>query len=152
MDAGLSRKKAVLLITICALLLGFPSAISMGFFNNQDWVWSFGLMVSGLFFTIVCLKYGPKNFRQNIISTPENKIKVGKWFDILVYVLLPIQFVAMLGWWLWKSYSDNPHNWFKIFSPFSLGTILFQWSLALGLFILLNKIITKKILVGKNET
>jgi len=152
MDAGLSRKKAVLVITICALLLGFPSAISMGFFNNQDWVWSFGLMVSGLFFTIVCLKYGPKNFRQKIISTPENKIKVGKWFDILVYVLLPIQFVAMLGWWLWKSYSDNPHNWFKIFSPFSLGTILFQWSLALGLFILLNKIITKKILVGKNET
>jgi len=136
---------------ICAFVLGFPSAISMGFFTNQDWVWSLGLMVSGFFFTIAVLKFGPKNFRLNIISTPDSKIRLKKWFDILVIFLLPLQFLAMLGWWFWKSYTGDPHNWFNIASPLSVGTVLFQWIIALGLFILLNKIITKKMLSDKND-
>lgn len=152
MDAGFSRKKAITLICVCAFVLGFPSAISMGFFTNQDWVWSLGLMVSGFFFTVAVLKYGPKNFRQNIISNPDNKIRLKKWFDILVTFLLPVQFLAMLGWWFWKSYSGDPHNWFNIASSGSVGTVLFQWVIALGLFILLNKIITKKMLSNKNDS
>ena len=152
MDAGLSRKKAIILISVCGFLLGLPSAISMGFFNNQDWVWGLGLMVSGSFFMIAVLKIGPKNFRKKFISTPENKIKLGKWFDIIVTIFLPLQFVAMLGWWFWQSYSEDPNNWFKIFSPSTVGTVLFQWVIALGLFILLNKIITKKMLTENNES
>lgn len=150
MDAGFSRKKASSLIGLFGFLLGLPSAVSMGFFSNQDNVWGIGLMVSGFFFTLAVLKFGPKKFRENIISTPDNKIKLGKWFDGVVIILLPLQFLAMLGWWLWQSYSENPHNWFNIFSPFSLGTILFQWTASLGLFILLNKIITRKILADND--
>jgi NSS family neurotransmitter:Na+ symporter len=152
MDAGFSRSKAIILIAASAFVLGFPSAISMGFFTNQDWVWSLGLMVSGFFFTIAVLKFGPKNFRQNIISTPGSKIRLKKWFDILITFLLPLQFLAMLGWWFWKSYSGDPHNWFKITSSGSVGTVLFQWIIALGLFIILNKIITKKMLGNKNDS
>jgi NSS family neurotransmitter:Na+ symporter len=152
MDAGFSRKKAIALICVCAFVLGFPSAISMEFFTNQDWVWSLGLMVSGFFFTIAVLKFGPKNFRQNIVSIPGSKIRLKKWFDILVIFLLPLQFLAMLGWWFWKSYSGNPHNWFNIASPGSVGTVLFQWVIALGLFIMLNKIIAKKMLSNKNDS
>jgi len=152
MDAGLSRKRAVTMIGVCGFLLGLPSAISMGFFSNQDWVWGLGLMVSGFFFTIAVIKFGPKNFRLNIISTPDTKIKLGKWFDILVTFLLPLQFLAMFGWWFWKSYSGDPQNWFNIFSPFSIGTVLFQCIIALGLFILLNKTITKKMLTVKNDS
>ncbi len=144
MDAGLSRKKAVLLVGLCGFLFGLPSALSMGFFTNQDNVWGIGLMVSGFFFTLAVLKFGPQKFRLNVISTPENPPMLGKWFEILVIVLLPLQFLAMLGWWLWQSYAENPHTWFNIFSPFSLGTILFQWLLVLGLFVLLNKAIIKK--------
>jgi NSS family neurotransmitter:Na+ symporter len=152
MDAGFSRRKAIALIFMCAFLLGLPSAISMGFFSNQDWVWSLGLMVSGFFFTVAVLKIGPKKFRQNIISTPESKVRLNKWFDIFVTVLLPLQFLAMLGWWFWKSYSSDPHNWFNIASSGSVGTVLFQWVIALGLFILLNKVITKRMLGNKNDS
>jgi len=152
MDAGFSRRKAITLICMCAFLLGLPSAISMGFFTNQDWVWSLGLMVSGFFFTVAVLKIGPKNFRQNIISSPDSKVRLNIWFDIFVIVLLPLQFLAMLGWWFWKSYSGDPHNWFNITSPESVGTVLFQWVIALGLFILLNKVITKRMLGNKNDS
>ena len=146
MDAGLTRRKAVFIVGAAGFLFGLPSALSMGFFNNQDWVWSLGLMVSGFFFTLAFLKYGPKKFRQEIICTPENKLRLGKWFDLLLSVLLPLQFLVMLGWWLWRSYADDPQNWYRIFLPYSLGTILFQWLIALGLFILFNKVINRKVL------
>lgn len=149
MDAGFSRKKAILTIGLCGFFFGLPSALYMGFFNNQDWVWGLGLMVSGFFFTIACLKYGPKKFRLKIISTPGVKVKIGKWFDMIVIVFLPLQFIAMLGWWFWSSYSDDPQNWSDIFSSFSVGTVLFQWIIAIGLFLILNRIIAKKMMPEK---
>lgn len=149
MDAGLTRKKAVGIIGLCGFALGLPSALSMGFFNNQDWVWGLGLMVSGFFYTLTVIKFGPAKFRKEVISSPENPIKIGRWFDVLVAVLLPLQFIAMIGWWFWQSYSGDPQNWLKFFSPFSVGTVIFQWGIALVLFIFLNKIITKSILVKK---
>jgi len=145
-DAGLSRKKAVLVVGISCFIMGLPSAISMGFFNNQDWVWGLGLMVSGFFFTLVVLKVGPQKFREKIISTPENRINLGKGFDILVKFFLPLQFLAMLSWWLWQAYSEDPNNWFNIFSQSTVGTVLFQWAVAIAVFIFFNKTITKKIL------
>lgn len=149
-DTGLPRKKAVRMVGISCFILGLPSAISMGFFNNQDWVWGLGLMVSGFFFTLLVLKVGPKKFREEIISTSENKINLGKGFDILVKLFLPLQFVAMLGWWFWQAYSENPNNWFNIFSQSTVGTVLFQWAVAIAVFISFNKAITKKML-NNNE-
>ncbi|MFB0566877.1 MAG: sodium-dependent transporter [Candidatus Aminicenantaceae bacterium] len=151
MDTGMSRKKSIGIVGVCGFLLGLPSALSMGFFNNQDWVWSLGLLVSGLFFTIAVIKFGAKGFRQKIISESQTNINLGRWFDILVTFFLPLQFLAMLGWWLWDSYSDDPHNWFKIFTPYSVGTVLFQLAIAIGVFISLNKIITKKIITNEND-
>lgn len=145
MDAGLSRKKSIALVWIIGFLFGLPSALSMGFFNNQDWVWSVGLLFSGFFFTIAVLKFGTKKFRREIISSSENQINVGKWFDLVVIFFLPLQFLAMVAWWFWDSYS-KPYIWYSIFSLYTIGTVLFQCAVALGVFILLNKIITKKVI------
>lgn len=144
-DSGLTRKKAVIIVGIACFLMGLPSAISIGFFNNQDWVWGLGLMVSGAFFIILVLKVGPRKFREEIISTSEYKVKLGRGFDYLVMFILPIQLVAMLFWWFWDSYLADPGNWLKIFSTSSVGTVLFQWAVAISVFILFNKLITKKL-------
>ncbi|MFQ6069493.1 MAG: sodium-dependent transporter [Candidatus Aminicenantales bacterium] len=144
MDAGLSRKKAVIIIGITAFLFGLPSALSLGIFNNQDWVWGLGLMVSGFFFTIAVIRFGPGRFRQAMVSASEQRVKLGKWFDLLVIVFLPLQFLAMIGWWFWTSYADDPAHWLSIRSSFSVGTVLFQWILALAFFIVFNRIIVKK--------
>lgn len=151
MDAGLPRRKAVALVGGCAFLLGIPSAVSMGIFSNQDWVWGLGLMLNGFLFTVAVIKFGPRKFRQEVISTPDVQIRLGKWFDFLVVILLPLQFVAMLGWWFWTSYSGDPEHWLDIFSISSVGTVLFQWILALAAFIVLNRIITKKMGITAHE-
>lgn len=148
MDTGLSRKKAVCVVGVMGFLFGLSSALIMGFFNNQDWVWGLGLMVSGLFFTVAVIKFGPRNFRQKVISSPDFKLRIGKWFDFIVVIFLPLQFLVMIGWWFWTSYTDDPHKWFNIGSAFSVGTVLFQWAVAIVVFILINKIIAKKVLRG----
>jgi NSS family neurotransmitter:Na+ symporter len=145
MDTGMNRKKAVVYVGLIGFVLGLPSAISLGFFNNQDWVWGLGLILSGAFFTYVVIMFGPKKFRKEIISMPEEGIKVGRWFEVVVWIFLPLQFLATILWWFWQSYSADPQNWLKINSSSSVGTVLFQWGVAIILFILLNKIIYKRL-------
>jgi len=144
MDTGMTRKKSVSIVAILGFLFGLPSAISMGFFNNQDLVWSIGLLFSGFFFTIAVFKYRSQRFRKEVVSLPEKAKKTGKWFDIVVYVFLPLQFLAMIFWWFWQSYSLDPENWLKITAESSLGTVLFQLIVAIFVFIVLNKFITKR--------
>lgn len=151
MDGGLSRKKSVMIVGVSCFLLGLPSALSLGFFNNQDHVWGLGLMVSGSFFVFLVLKTGPRKFREEIITSAEHKVRLGKAFDFLVTFFLPVQLVAMLIWWFWASYQGDPENWLDIFSRSSVGTVLFQWGIALAVFILFNKIITKKLRVNQND-
>jgi NSS family neurotransmitter:Na+ symporter len=151
MDTGMTRKKSVSLVAVLGFLFGLPSAISMGFFNNQDLVWSIGLLFSGLFFTIAVFKYRSRRFRTEVVSLPDKAKKTGWWFDLLVYVFLPLQFFAMIIWWFWQSYSSDPENWLKINAESSLGTVLFQLTVAVVIFIVLNKIITKRIAHTPNE-
>ena len=42
-DAGLARSRAVLLVAVVSYLLGIPSAVSLSFFANQDFVWGVAL-------------------------------------------------------------------------------------------------------------
>ena len=144
MDMGFVRKTAIFIVGSTCFSLGLPSALSMGFFDNQDWVWSLGLMVSGSFFIILVLKIGPKKFREEIAPKFGSRIKLGRAFDILVTVFLPIQIVAMLAWWFWDSYKTHPKTWLNPFAQGSVGTVLLQWAVALIVFIILNKTIQKK--------
>jgi NSS family neurotransmitter:Na+ symporter len=151
MDTGMTRTKSVILVAGLGFFCGLPSALSMGFFNNQDLVWSIGLMFSGFFFMIAVVKYRSLRFRTDILSLPDRAKKTGRWFDIIVYVFLPLQFFAMIIWWFWQSYSSDPKNWLKINAESSLGTVIFQLTAAIILFIILNKTITKRISMTPDE-
>ncbi|HEX3034640.1 MAG TPA: sodium-dependent transporter, partial [Thermodesulfobacteriota bacterium] len=72
MDAGVSRKRAILIVASLGFVLGIPSAISMSFFQNQDWVWGIGLMLSGFFVSFAVIKYGPSRFRTEVVNTEGN--------------------------------------------------------------------------------
>ena len=109
------------------------------------------LMVSGSFFIFLVLKVGPRKFREEIISSPGQKVRMGRAFDYLVMIFLPLQLVAMLVWWFWDSYKSDPENWLNIFAKGSVGTVLFQWGVAIAVFIIFNKLITKKLSFGQAE-
>ncbi len=143
-DAGLERKKSILFVAVFGFLLGLPSALSLQFFNNQDWVWGLGLIISGMFFAFAAIKYSTDKMRTKLINTEGNDIVAGKWFNIIVTYLIPVEFVVLLGWWFWQAVVVyDPEGWWNPFRTFSLGTCIFQWVVMITIFLIFNKKIYK---------
>ncbi len=137
-DGGLPRNRAILLVGGAGFLLGVPSALSMPFFDNQDFVWGVGLMLSGLFFAVAVLRYGAARFRAEFINTASSDLRIGVWWDGAIRLVL-VQAVVLMGWWIWQAVDRT--DWgatMTLFSSFNVGTVLIQWGIALGAFGLLN--------------
>jgi NSS family neurotransmitter:Na+ symporter len=139
-DLGLRRQLAVPLVGITAFLLGLPSAWKLGIFQNQDWVWSLGLMVSGLFISLAVIRFGAGRFRDQLINTPAERHPVGRWFIPVIKYIVPLEFLALMIWWFYQSVVNyDPEGWWHPFHTYSLGTTLLQWGLLIALLLLLNR-------------
>ena len=104
--------------------LGAPSALSLTFLTNQDWVWGLGLMVSGFFFATAARKIGARSSATSG-STPPG-LEGRPLFTWVVFWLIPLQFVVMIGWWFYQAIVVyDPDGWWNPLHAFSLGTV---WS------------------------
>ena len=144
-DMGFERKRALSIVWLGALLLGIPSAINLTFFGNQDWAWGIGLMVSGFLFSLGVSIFGAKKFRRELINQAGNDLNIGKWYDVIIRYIIPIEFILLIGWWFWQSVSWSP-NWWNPFETYSLGTCIFQWAIVIFIFLIFNKKINERIL------
>jgi len=139
MDGGMSRRRGIILVGLVAFLMGIPSALSMAVFNNQDWVWGVGLLISGLLVAVAALCYGVDRFRRECINDSGTDFKVGPWLNVVLAVVIPLEFAAMLGWWFYQSITSyDPAGWWQPFHVFSVGTCLAQWGMVLALLFLFN--------------
>jgi NSS family neurotransmitter:Na+ symporter len=146
-DFGLNRTKAIILVIIVGFLFGIPSAIDLKFLANQDWVWGVGLILSGAFISFSIIKFGVNKFRTDIINGYGSDIKIGKWYNYIVGVLIPLQVLILISWWLISSVSWDP-EWLNPFHAENAGTVLFQWLIVLVIFISVNKFLVKQTLKG----
>jgi NSS family neurotransmitter:Na+ symporter len=144
MDAGLERKKAVSIVGLVGLALGTPSALSLAFLHNQDWVWGVGLMLSGLFYALGARKFGLERLRRETINGEGADLHIGGWWTFLVGVVVPIEAVILMIWWLWEARGWNPESWLNPFLPESVGTVLLQWAIALVALLALQRWLTKR--------
>jgi len=103
-DFKLSRRKSLLVSLGLCLVLGTPSALKDGFFDNQDFVWGVGLILSGLFLALFVLSYGAGSFAQDFLFKGEKKRH--RWFAIAMGLVV-VEGLVLLGWWLvsyWKDF------------------------------------------------
>lgn len=149
-DFGISRKKALPIVAILTAILGIPSAISLKFFNNQDWVWGLGLIVSGSFFAFAIIKTGVENFRLNILNNENNDLYIGSWYTWIMKLVIPVEAICMLVWWFYQAITWSPDSWWKPFDEFSLGTVLIQWAGLILVLVLINSIIYRWIKVDQS--
>lgn len=138
-DAGVARKKAITVVGGLGFALGLPSAVSLRFLHNQDWVWGIGLMVSGLFFVIAVAGSGIRRFRETQLSHEDSDISIGRWWDLVIGFVVPLEALVLLGWWLYQSRSWDPEGWLRPFAEDNVGTILFQWGIVLLVLIGANR-------------
>lgn len=143
-DFGMKRSRAIVIVALAGFLFGVPSALNHDFFANQDWVWGVGLILSGAFISFSIIRYGVDKFRTEIINGAGSDVKIGKWFNFVIAVLIPLQVVVLIAWWLISSVSWDP-QWWNPFHAINTGTVLFQWAIVLGVFIFLNKVMYKQI-------
>ncbi|MEE9450010.1 MAG: sodium-dependent transporter, partial [Ignavibacteriaceae bacterium] len=143
------RKKALVIVASLGILLGIPSAIDLKFLANQDWVWGVGLILSGAFISFSIIRYGVDKFRTEIINGSGSDIKIGKWYNYVIGVLVPVQVVVLVSWWLISSISWDP-EWWNPFHSENFGTVIFQWAIVLSVLIFMNKFLVKKTL-NKNS-
>jgi len=148
-DFGLNRKKAIKIVVVAGFFLGLPSAYNLNFLANQDWVWGVGLILSGAFIAFAVKKYGIDKFRTEIINGYGSDIKIGKWYNYVIGVLIPIQVVVLIFWWLFSSVSWDP-EWWNPFHIENAGTAIFQWTIILTIFIAFNKYFVRKTLEGND--
>ena len=121
------------------LVLGLPSAIWIEVFRNQDWVWGVGLMLSGLFFSLMVMRHGVDRFRTRLVNSEGSDLVVGRWWNVVIR-LVAVQAVVITVWWLWKAVDWNDlAASFTLFSEFNVGTVLIQWAIAIGAFLGLNR-------------
>lgn len=138
-DFGLDRSRAIQVVGLAGFLLGVPSALSMEFFRNQDWVWSVGLMLSGLFFAILVLRYGADRFRTRLVNREGSDLKIGRGWN-LVMVLVAVEALVLLFWWLSQALDlDDVAASLTPFSSFNVGTVLVQGGVVIAVLLLLNR-------------
>ncbi len=143
-DFGIKRKKAIIIVGTLGFLLGVPSALSPDFLVNQDWVWGVALILSGAFISFSIMRYGVDKFRTEVINGEGSDVKIGKWYNFVIAILIPIQVVVLIAWWLISSVGWDS-QWWNPFHSLNTGTVLFQWVIVLGVLIYLNKIMYKRI-------
>lgn len=144
-DLGLGFGKAVVVVGVAGILCGVPSALNMAFFQNQDFVWGVGLMLSGLFFAVAVLRYGVADWRRTFLDTPDSDLRVGAWWDWAIRLVV-LEAVVLIGWWLWQVRGAGWAANFTPFSTFNIGTVLVQWGLVLALLLLLNRFLVRRTL------
>ena len=150
MDLGMSRGRAITVVGSAGFLFGVPSALKLGFFQNQDFVWGVGLMVSGFFFAFAVVRYGVTRWRETFINTPDSDIRVGAWWDWAIRLVL-VEAVVLFVWWLIQVRGETGADTWSLFRPFNIGTVLIQSAIALGVFILANRFLVSRTLAGREE-
>ncbi len=146
MDLGFDRRRAVVIIGGVGFLAGLPSALHLDVFDNQDWVWGLGLLLSGGFFALATMVHGVKRFRTEQLRPAPGAWRTGWWFDVLIYVAIPLEFVAMISWWFYSV--AGKHSFATYMNPagiFTVGTCLLQWGALLGIAALVSAWIYRRV-------
>jgi NSS family neurotransmitter:Na+ symporter len=139
-DRGFGRRRSLLWLGAAALVLGSPSALSTDFLLNQDWVWGVGLMLSGLFFAIGARRFGLDRLRGEVINAPGADLSIGRWWTFVVGVLVPVEAVVLILWWLIREAAgDSLAATLDPLSQFSAGTVLVQWAVVLVALLATNR-------------
>jgi NSS family neurotransmitter:Na+ symporter len=144
-ELGPTRGRAARLAFGATALLGLPSALSLDLLVNQDWVWSVGLVVSGLLLALAAGRLGTHTFRAEWVRDGAGRRWEGRasLLGCVLRVLVPLQFAVLLGWWFHGSATSGEGSWLDPFAATSVGTCLAQWTLAFLVLLLLNRFLRR---------
>jgi NSS family neurotransmitter:Na+ symporter len=158
-DLGFTRNRGLALVGVVSILGGIPSAMNINILLNQDDVWGTALIVSGLMFSYVVVKYGIEKFRERYVNVSGNQMTIGRWWNYLFGALIPVQGVILLAWFFWKTFPASKiaadadisgaerltewvaraKEWLQPIAVNSTGSVLAQWTVLLVVLLVANR-------------
>jgi NSS family neurotransmitter:Na+ symporter len=141
-DAGLKRSRAIIIVTAVIYGLGVPSAISLNYLKNQDFVWGYALIISGALAALAVARYGASRLRKEELLADENDWKLGRWWDVVLVGFVPPGAMILLVWWLVKE--AKPGTWYNPLDPTSVMNCLVQWFVVLSILWLIGRWLARR--------
>ncbi|XP_002736219.2 putative sodium-dependent transporter HI_0736 [Saccoglossus kowalevskii] len=142
-DLGVKRFIAVPSTCVLIYVLGIGSAVNINYLVNQDLVWSYALLLSGIAFIYLVWRYGSSKFRSILINDfSTNDWHLPKLWEWIIKFLAPIEVAALLVWFALDQIHNNP-DWYRVTSDGLLSCVV-QWTLVAVLVIIFNVIYIKK--------
>jgi neurotransmitter:Na+ symporter, NSS family len=138
MDSGMQRRHAIAIVGTAGFLVGVPSALRLAVFQNQDWVWGVGIMISGFFFAFAVLRSGVSRWRERYINHEGSDIRIGAWWDWAIR-LVAVEAVVLTVWWLWSARGGSFTATWTLFSAYNVGSVVIQFGVALAIVLALNR-------------
>ena len=86
---------------------------------------------------IAALRYGVTRFREDLINTPDSDIRIGRWWDWAIRLVV-VQAVVLILWWLLAFGRDD------VWGRYGLLNTLAQWGVAIALFLALNRWLVRR--------
>ena len=145
-DLNISKRKTLVFVIVCFIAFGFPSAWSLDFFSNQDWVWGVGLIVTGLFILIGVAMNNPVKFKESTIDIGSDMVLPSGFFRFAIFANIAIGFF-LIYWWLSQDYSStwfNEAGQWDLFGTYSNASTITQWGIVIIAGLLLNGYLYKK--------
>ena len=91
------------------------------------------------FVAIAVVAHGVASFRQEQLNHEHASIRVGRWWDFVIAVLVPIQAVVLFVWWLVQARGWDPEGWLDPLGVTNVGTVLFQVGVVFVVLIAANR-------------
>ena len=140
--AGWPRNKAVMITCAAGFVCGIPSAYSLQFLDNQDYVWGVALLLSGMFTAVAIMTYGVEKVRTEHLNQAGSTKKTGKWYNVLIYIN-PFIIITIFTWLVIQSVIADQGQWWNPFRVASTGTMVLQWLIVLLILIWSNRWLVK---------
>ncbi|MDN5205196.1 sodium-dependent transporter [Fulvivirgaceae bacterium BMA10] len=151
LDLQLSRKVSSIIVAVCCIGFGLPSAFYLDFFNNQDWVWGVGLIISGLAIIFAVLKHGAARFKETFIDR-DSDFKVPSMYFVICITLNIFLGAILIYWWMSQDYSKswfNEEGQWDVTGIYSNASTVTQWAIVILVGIVLNRFLYKNFAKNK---
>ncbi|XP_077990757.1 putative sodium-dependent transporter HI_0736 [Glandiceps talaboti] len=141
-DLGVKRKYIVPPLCAVVFLIGVGSAVKIDYLVNQDLVWSYALLLSGMSFIYMVYRYGSNKLRSELI----NEYSTSDWYlpkiwEWMIKFIAPLEVALLLGWFTVDQIVYNS-EWYKVNGD-NLMSCIVQWTAVIILTVLFNIIYVK---------
>ncbi|XP_006822836.1 putative sodium-dependent transporter YhdH [Saccoglossus kowalevskii] len=138
-DFGIKRVPSVIFSSIVVFLINFGASSSVEVLVSLDYVWAYQLVISGLLFQYLVIRFGATKYRTQII----NEYGTTDWilpkpWEWLIKFIAPFEALVLLLWFLINELITKP-DWYLL-DTLSLMNLIMQWSIATALLIIPNYI------------